>query len=204
MVAGYGLCGKGIAMRAKGLGARVVVTEVDPVKALEAVMDGFRVMPMLEAAPLGDIFVTATGCKDVITAREFARMKDGAVCCNAGHFDVEVDVAWLRANAVSRREARQNIEAFTLENGRTVYVLGEGRLVNLAAGDGHPAEIMDMSFAIQALSARYLVEHFADLTKRLNNVPAEIDREVACRKLAAEGVGIDTLTPEQYVYIYGE
>ena len=204
VVAGYGLCGKGIAMRAKGLGANVLVTEVDPVKALEAVMDGFRVMPMLEAAPIGDIFVTATGCKDVITAREFARMKDGAICCNAGHFDVEVDVAWLRAHATERREARQNIEAFTLEGGKTVYILGEGRLVNLAAGDGHPAEIMDMSFAIQALSARYLVEHRAEITKCLNNVPAEIDREVACRKLAAEGIGIDTLTPEQYLYIYGE
>ena len=204
VVAGYGLCGKGIAMRAKGLGARVIVTEVDPVKALEAVMDGFRVMPMREAAPLGDIFVTATGCKDVITPAELLSMKDGAICCNAGHFDVEVDIAWLRAHAVDRREARKNIEAFTLGNGRTVYVLGEGRLVNLAAGDGHPAEIMDMSFAIQALSARYLVEHRGGLARRLNVVPAEIDQEVASRKLAAEGVGIDYLTPEQHTYIYGE
>ena len=141
VVAGYGLCGKGIAMRAKGLGARVIVTEVDPVKALEASMDGFRVMQMFDAAPIGDLFITATGCKDVITARELERMKDGAICCNAGHFDVEVDVAWLRANAFRRSEARQNIEAFTFKSGRTVYVLGEGRLVNLAAGDGHPAEI---------------------------------------------------------------
>jgi adenosylhomocysteinase len=131
-------------------------------------------------------------------------MKDGAICCNAGHFDVEVDVAWLRENAVSRREARQNIEAFTLENGRTVYILGEGRLVNLAAGDGHPAEIMDMSFAIQALSARYLVAHQGKLPQKLNNVPAEIDTEVAFRKLASEGITIDTLTPEQHKYIYGE
>ena len=138
MVAGYGLCGKGIAMRAKGLGARVIVTEVDPVKALEASMDGFRVMQMIDAAPIGDLFITATGCKDVITARELERMKDGAICCNAGHFDVEVDVAWLRANAFRRSEARQNIEAFTFKSGRTVYVLGEGRLVNLAAGDGQP------------------------------------------------------------------
>ena len=204
VVAGYGLCGKGIAMRAKGLGARVIVTEVNPVKALEAAMDGFRVMKMADAAPLGDLFVTATGCKDVITASELLSMKDGAICCNAGHFDVEVDVAWLRENAVERRPARENIEAFTLENGRTVYVLGEGRLVNLAAGDGHPAEIMDMSFAIQALSARYLVEHKGNVPALLNNVPAEIDCEVAFRKLASEGVTIDSLTPEQHVYVYGE
>ena len=204
VVAGYGLCGKGIALRAKGLGARVIVTEVDPVKALEAAMDGFRVMPMAAAAPFGDLFVTATGCKDVITARELLTMKDGAICCNAGHFDVEVDVAWLRANAVARREARQNIEAFTLSNGRTVYVLGEGRLVNLAAGDGHPAEIMDMSFAIQALSARWLVDHRGAMPARLNNVPAEIDREVAFRKLNSEGISIDTLTPDQHRYIYGD
>ena len=204
VVAGYGLCGKGIAMRAKGLGARVIVTEVDPVKALEAAMDGFRVMKMVDAAPLGDLFVTATGCKDVITERELLTMKDGAICCNAGHFDVEVDVAWLRAHAVERHEARQNIEAFTLSNGRTVYILGEGRLVNLAAGDGHPAEIMDMSFAIQALSARWLVDHRGAMPARLNNVPAEIDREVAFRKLHSEGITIDTLTPEQHRYIYGE
>ena len=180
VVAGYGLCGKGIALRAKGLGARVIVTEVDPVKALEAAMDGFRVMKMADAAPLGDLFVTATGCKDVITADQLLTMKDGAICCNAGHFDVEVDVAWLRAN------------------------VGEGRLVNLAAGDGHPAEIMDMSFAIQALSARYLVQHRGALPQKLNNVPAEIDREVAFRKLDSEGITIDTLTPEQHLYIYGE
>ena len=203
VVAGYGLCGKGIAMRAKGLGARVIVTEVDPVKALEAAMDGFSVMPMAEAAPIGDLFVTATGCKDVITPAELLSMKDGAICCNAGHFDVEVDVAWLRENAVERRPARENIEAFVLGNGRTVYVLGEGRLVNLAAGDGHPAEIMDMSFAIQALSARYLVRHRKELTTKLNNVPAEIDREVASRKLASWGVRIDALTPEQKLYIFG-
>ena len=204
VVAGYGLCGKGIAMRAKGLGARVIVTEVDPVKALEAAMDGFRVMKMVDAAPLGDLFITATGCKDVITSRELLTMKDGAICCNAGHFDVEVDVAWLRAHAAQRREARQNIEAFTLSNGRTVYILGEGRLVNLAAGDGHPAEIMDMSFAIQALSARWLVDHRGSMPALLNNVPAEIDREVAFRKLSSEGISIDTLTPEQHLYIYGE
>ena len=204
VVAGYGWCGKGVAMRAKGQGARVIVTEVDPVKAMEAVMDGFKVMPMRQAAALGDIFVTVTGCKDVITPEDFLRMKDGAICCNAGHFDVEVDVAWLRANAFRRSEARQNIEAFTFKNGRTVYILGEGRLVNLAAGDGHPAEIMDMSFAIQALSARWLLEHRDSLPALLNNVPAEIDREVAFRKLESERITIDTLTPEQHRYIYGE
>ena len=203
VVAGYGWCGKGVAMRAKGLGAEVIVTEVDPVKAMEAVMDGFKVMPMLEAAPLGDFFVTVTGCEDVIGPEAFLRMKDGAICCNAGHFDVEVAVAKLKAMAVSHRPARNNIEAYTLENGRTVYIIAEGRLVNLAAGDGHPAEIMDMSFAIQALSARYLVEHKGRLSARLNNVPREIDQEVAFRKLGNWGVRIDTLTPEQKKYIFG-
>ena len=203
VVAGYGWCGKGVAMRAKGLGAEVIVTEVDPVKAMEAVMDGFKVMPMCQAAALGDIFVTVTGCKDVITPEDFLRMKDGAVCCNAGHFDVEVAVAALRKMSVSHRPARQNIEAYELENGRTVYILAEGRLVNLAAGDGHPAEIMDMSFAIQALSARYLVTHRSQMDSVLNNVPVEVDREVALRKLKDWGVEIDTLTPEQHRYIYG-
>ena len=204
VVAGYGWCGKGVAMRAKGLGAEVIVTEVDPVKAMEAVMDGFKVMPMLEAAPLGDFFVTVTGCADVIGPEAFLRMKDGAICCNAGHFDVEVAVARLKAMAVSHRPARGNIEAYELENGRTVYVIAEGRLVNLAAGDGHPAEIMDMSFAIQALSARYLADNRGKLTRKLNNVPAQIDREVAFRKLKDWGVEIDRLTEEQYKYLYGE
>ena len=201
VVAGYGWCGKGVAMRAKGLGAEVIVTEVDPVKALEAVMDGFKVMPMLEAAPLGDFFITVTGCEDVIGPEAFLKMKDGAICCNAGHFDVEVAVAKLKAMAVSHRPARSNIEAYTLENGRTVNIIAEGRLVNLAAGDGHPAEIMDMSFAIQALSARYLVQ--SKPSALLNNVPREIDREVALRKLSHWGVKIDTLTPEQKKYIFG-
>ncbi|MBR1698173.1 MAG: adenosylhomocysteinase [Bacteroidales bacterium] len=203
VVAGYGWCGKGVAMRAKGLGAEVIVTEVDPVKALEAVMDGFTVMPMLEAAPLGDFFITVTGCEDVIGPEAFLKMKDGAICCNAGHFDVEVAVASLKAMAVSHRPARSNIEAYTLENGRTVNIIAEGRLVNLAAGDGHPAEIMDMSFAIQALSARYLVQNRGRLETRLNNVPREIDRDVALRKLESRGVKIDTLTTKQYKYIYG-
>jgi len=203
VVAGYGWCGKGVAMRAKGLGARVIVTEVDPVKAMEAVMDGFMVMPMLDAAAVGDIFVTVTGCEDVIGPAHFLRMKDGAICCNAGHFDVEVAVAKLKAMAVRHAPARNNIEGYVLENGRTVYILAEGRLVNLAAGDGHPAEIMDMSFAIQALSARYLVLNRGRLPALLNNVPAQIDREVALRKLAHWGVEIDTLTAQQQKYIYG-
>ena len=203
VVAGYGWCGKGVAMRAKGLGAEVIVTEVNPIRAMEAVMDGFKVMPMLDAAAVGDIFVTVTGCADVIGPEAFLRMKEGAICCNAGHFDVEVAVAKLKAMAVSHRPARNNIEAYTLENGRTVYVIAEGRLVNLAAGDGHPAEIMDMSFAIQALSARYLAEHRGAVGQLLNNVPAQIDREIAFRKLAHWGVQIDTLTEEQHKYLFG-
>ena len=207
VVAGYGWCGKGVAMRAKGLGAQVVVTEVDPVKAMEAVMDGFSVMPMAEAARVGDLFVTVTGCSGVITREHFLAMKDGAICCNAGHFDVEVDVAGLRAMAVEAAPARHNIMGYRLENGNKIYVIAEGRLVNLAAGDGHPAEIMDMSFAIQALSARYLVQH-RDLPRRpaamTHDVPREIDEEVARRKLAYWGSAIDTLTPEQHKYLYGE
>jgi len=208
VVAGYGWCGKGVSARAKGLGADVIVTEVDPIKAMEAVMDGFKVMKMSEASAIGDIFITVTGCKDVITEPDFLKMKDGAICCNAGHFDVEVDIARLHQIAVEHKMARNNIEAFKLSNGKTVYILAEGRLVNLAAGDGHPAEIMDMSFAIQALSAKYLVEHQDTIARipgeMLNNVPSEIDREVADRKLADWGIGIDVLSPEQHKYIYGE
>ena len=206
VVAGYGWCGKGVAMRAKGFGAEVIVTEVDPVKALEARMDGYSVMPMHEAAALGDLFITVTGCRDVITPDDFRVMKDGAILCNAGHFDVEVDIASLRKMAVETRPARNNIMAYTLENGRTLYILAEGRLVNLAAGDGHPAEIMDMSFAIQALSAKYLSDHRQTLKNgsRLIPVPAEIDAEVAERKLRSWGVSIDRLTPEQHTYLYGE
>ena len=204
VVAGYGWCGKGVAMRAKGLGAEVIVTEINPIRAMEAVMDGFKVMPMLEAAPLGDFFITVTGCADVIGPDAFLRMKDGAICCNAGHFDVEVAVAKLKAMAVSHRPARNNIEAYTLENGRTIYIIAEGRLVNLAAGDGHPAEIMDMSFAIQALSARYLAQNRGKLETMLNNVPAVIDWEVSLRKLKDWNIHIDTLTPEQQKYIFGK
>ena len=204
VVAGYGWCGKGVAMRAKGLGAEVIVTEVDPVKAMEAVMDGFKVMTMTQAAPLGDMFITVTGCSGVVTPAHFPLMKEGAILCNAGHFDCEVDVASLRKLAVKVTVARQNIEAFTLADGKTLYVIGEGRLVNLAAGDGHPAEIMDMSFAIQALSARYVVRHAGRLDGMLHEVPQEIDEEVARRKLAHWGIEIDTLTPEQHAYIFGE
>ena len=207
VVAGYGWCGKGVAMRAKGLGAKVVVTEVDPIKAMEAVMDGFSVMPMAQAAREGDLFVTVTGCSGVITREHFLAMKDGAICCNAGHFDVEVDVAGLREMAVEAAPARHNIMGYRLENGHKIYVIAEGRLVNLAAGDGHPAEIMDMSFAIQALSARYLVQHRTMPRKAgemVHDVPREIDEEVARRKLAYWGCAIDTLTPEQHKYLFGE
>ncbi len=201
VVAGYGWCGKGVAMRAKGLGAKVVVTEVNPIKAIEAYMDGFEVMPMREAAKLGDLFVTVTGCAGVITEPDFMEMKEGAVLCNAGHFDVEVDMKRLREISTDIREMRHNIMGYTLPNGRHVYVLAEGRLVNLAAGDGHPAEIMDMSFAIQALSAKYLVEHAGALNDMLIDVPAEVDMEVANRKLRFLGISIDRLTPEQEDYL---
>lgn len=204
VVAGYGWCGKGVAMRAKGLGASVIVTEVDPVRAMEAVMDGFAVMTMDQAAPLGDVFVTVTGCNDVVGVRHFEKMKDGAICCNAGHFDVEVDVAGLRKIAASVFEARKNIEGFRLADGRTIYILGEGKLVNLACGDGHPAEIMDMSFAIQALSAAYLVAHKDELKnadRKVIPVPREVDLAVASRRLAFWGIEIDCLSAEQQQYM---
>ena len=207
VVAGYGWCGKGVAMRAKGQGARVIVTEVDPVKALEAVMDGFSVMKMSQAASEGDVFVTVTGCRDVITGSDFLKMKDGAICCNAGHFDVEVDVAALKKMAVEAKPARRDIMGYKLQNGNTIYIRAEGRLVNLAAGDGHPAESMDMSFAIQALSAKYLVENRSVISRTpgnmVNEVPKSIDLEVARRELASWGCEIDTLTPEQHLYLYG-
>ena len=201
VVAGYGWCGKGVSMRAKGLGAKVIVTEVDPIKAIEAVMDGFKVMPMEEAAKIGDFFVTVTGCKDVITEKSFYNMKDGAILCNAGHFDCEVDVAGLKKICVESFPARNNIEGYKLSNGRTLYVISEGRLVNLAAGDGHPAEIMDMSFAIQAMSAEYLVKNKGKLTDMIIDVPKEIDNEVARAKLRFLGCDIDTLTEEQQKYL---
>ena len=203
VIAGYGWCGKGAAMRAKGLGAKVIVTEVDPVKAIEAVMDGFTVMKMEDAAKIGDFFVTVTGCNHVITENSFLNMHEGAILCNAGHFDVEVDMAGLRKLAVKSFEARNNIVGYTLPNGVTIYVIAEGRLVNLAAGDGHPAEIMDMSFAIQALSAEWLIRNRDNVTSVLNNVPREVDEAVARRKLSSMHIEIDTLTEAQRTYLYG-
>ncbi len=201
VVAGYGWCGKGVSMRAKALGARVIVTEIDPIKAIEAVMDGFEVLPMKEAAKQGDFFVTVTGCAGVIDEEDFMEMKEGAILCNAGHFDVEIDMKRLREIATKQEEMRNNIIGYTLPNGIRIYVLAEGRLVNLAAGDGHPAEIMDMSFAIQALSAKYLVQHENDLREKLIDVPREVDMEVARRKLNFLGKEIDQLTPYQEKYL---
>jgi len=204
VVAGYGWCGKGVAMRAKGLGAKVIVTEIDPIKGIEAIMDGFALARMEDAAKEGDLFITVTGCKDVITPEHFARMKDGAILCNAGHFDVEVDVAGLKALAIEAREMRHNIMGYRMPGGNWLHLLAEGRLVNLAAGDGHPAEIMDMSFAIQALSARWLADHRGNVfDDKLLPVPREIDLEVARRKLASMNCGVDALTEEQRVYLYG-
>ena len=204
VVAGYGFCSSGIAMRAKGLGANVIVTEVDPFKALEAAMDGFRVMKMDDAAPLGDIFVTATGCRDVLVGRHFAKMKDGAILANSGHFDVEISRTELEEMAVERIERKPFIDGYVMPDGRIINLMAEGRLVNITAGNGHPAEIMDLSFAIQALSAEYLVKHGRELSNKLYNVPEEIDREVAMIKLHAMGLGLDELTPEQYAYLNAE
>ena len=203
VVAGYGWCGKGIAMRAKGMGANVIVTEVDPFKALEATMENFRVMPMDEAARYGDIFVTATGCKDVIVERHFQVMKHNVLLCNSGHFDCEVDVARLGQLAEERFPRRAGIEGFRLPDGRVLNVLAEGRLVNLAAGNGHPAEIMDMSFAVQALSLEWMARHAGKLEKKVYNVPEEIDDQIGRVKLAAMGLSIDTLTQEQKDYLAG-
>ena len=200
VIAGYGWCGKGIAMRAKGFGADVTITEVDPVKALEAMMDGFKVAPMDDAVKTGDLFITATGCAGIITERHFSALKDGAILCNAGHFNVEVDVGWLDRNA-KKTEQKPNIMGYELENGKTIFVLAEGRLVNLASGDGHPVEIMDMSFAIQALSAQFLVQRHETLGPGVIPVPDEIDLKVAQMKLKACGLAIDTLTDEQKRYI---
>ena len=201
VVSGYGWCGKGVAMRAAGLGAKVIVTEPDPVHALEAVMDGYEVMPMREAAKLGDIFCTVTGCRDIITKEHFDLMKDGAILTNAGHFDVEIDMAGLHEYAVSSYEARHNITGYELPNGKTIFVIAEGRLVNLAAADGHPAEIMDMSFAIQALSAEYLAKNKGKLPCEPMKVPEEIDKAVARRKLASLGVEIDEMSETQKEYL---
>ena len=201
VVSGYGWCGKGVALRAKGLGAKVIVTETDPVRALEAVMDGYEVMPMADAARLGDMFITVTGCSGVITAAHFETMKDGAILTNAGHFDVEVDMAALEKLAVEKYEARHNIQGYVLPSGKTLFTIAEGRLVNLAAGDGHPAEIMDMSFAVQALSAEYLAKNRGKLQPGVIPVPRELDEAVARRKLAAMGVEIDALSQAQAEYL---
>ena len=205
VVAGYGWCGKGVAMCAKGLGANVIVTEIDPIKGIEAVFDGFRVMPMREAAKYGDFFVTVTGCKDVITKEHFPLMKDGAVLANAGHFDVEINVKDLEAMTVEPAyEVRKNITTYTMPNGKKINLLGEGRLVNLACGDGHPVEVMDLSFAMQFLAMKYLLEHKGELQNNLYVLPEELNTEIAALKLEAMGAGIDTLTPEQYAYLHAE
>lgn len=203
VVAGYGWCGSGIALRAKGMGADVIVTEVDPFKALDATMNGYRVMPMGQAAEQGDLFVTATGCKDVITPAHFRVMKDNALLCNAGHFDCEVDVAWLEENCVERTVRRENIMGYRMADGRTLNVIADGRLVNLAAGNGHPAEIMDMSFAVQALAAEWLVKHKDELETKVYDIPEEIDQQIGVSKLAALGLAIDALTEEQKAYLSG-
>ncbi|KFN09880.1 adenosylhomocysteinase [Paenibacillus macerans] len=201
VVVGYGWCGKGVAMRAKGLGANVIVTEVDAIKAVEAYMDGFRVMPMLDAAKLGDFFVTVTGNRDVIRGEHYDVMKDGAILSNAGHFDVEVNKPELQERSVSVRTVRRNIEEYQLKDGRKMYILAEGRLVNLAAGDGHPAEIMDMTFALQALSLKYVNDRYKEIGSTVVNVPYELDEQVARFKLESLGVGIDTLSVEQRAYL---
>ena len=203
VIAGYGWCGKGTAMRAKGMGANVIITEIDPFKALDATMDGFRIMPMDQAAREGDIFVTVTGCRDVITEKHFALMKDQAVLCNAGHFDCEVDVAALRRLCVKQEERRRNIIGYTLPDGRTLNVLGEGRLVNLACGMGHPAEIMDMSFSVQALSLKWMADHRDELVRKVYEVPDSIDDQIGRYKLSAMGLAIDSLTPDQEAYLRG-
>jgi len=201
VVAGYGWCGRGVAMRARGMGANVIICEVDPIKALEALMDGYRVMSMLDAAEIGDVFVTLTGNKNVITREHFERMKNGAILANSGHFNVEIDLEALGRMASSRRQVREFVEEYAMRDGRRIYVLGEGRLINLAAAEGHPASVMDMSFANQALAVQYLVENHARLEKRVYPVPEELDRRVARMKLECMGVKIDRLTPEQERYL---
>ncbi len=201
VVAGYGWCGKGIAMRAKGMGARVVVTEGDPLRALEATMDGFEVMPIHDASRIGDFFVTATGDMHVISKNCYRLMKDGAIICNSGHFNVEIDIDSLRKQSKKRRIIRDFIEEFTLTNNRRIYLLGEGRLINLAAAEGHPSAVMDMSFANQALCAEFLAKNYQKLEKKVYSVPGNIDKNIAALKLKAMGIRIDTLTPEQKKYL---
>jgi adenosylhomocysteinase len=201
VICGYGWCGRGLAMRAKGLGSDVIITEINPTKALEAVMDGFRVMPLNEAAKIGDVFVTVTGNKSVVAAQHFRLMKDGAVVSNSGHFNVEIDIPALEKLAVSKRQTREFVDEYTLRGGKKIYLLGEGRLINLAAAEGHPAVVMDMSFADQALSVEYMVKNAKKLDAKVYPVPADIDQSVAKLKLESLGVGIDTLTREQAKYL---
>ncbi|PSN20388.1 adenosylhomocysteinase [filamentous cyanobacterium CCP5] len=201
VVAGYGWCGKGTALRARGMGANVIVTEIDPVRAIEAVMDGFRVMPMAEAAPQGDLFITVTGNKHVIRQEHFEAMKDGAMVCNSGHFDIEIDLASLRGMASEVKQVRNFTQQYQLQSGKSIIVLGEGRLVNLAAAEGHPSAVMDMSFANQAMACEYLVKNRDQLEPGMHSIPAEVDKEIARLKLQAMGMSVDTLTPEQEIYI---
>ncbi|HXZ20742.1 MAG TPA: adenosylhomocysteinase [Candidatus Acidoferrales bacterium] len=201
VVSGYGWCGRGVAMRAKGLGADVIVTEVDPTRALEATMDGFRVMPMREAAKLGDVFVTVTGNKGVLNAEHFQAMKDGAVLANSGHFNVEIDLPGLEKLSTAKREARPLVDEYQLKDGRRIFVLGEGRLVNLATAEGHPASVMDMSFANQALSAEYMAHHHKEMKATVYPVPEHLDKQIARLKLESMGVQIDKLTTEQEHYL---
>jgi len=201
VVSGYGWCGRGVAMRAKGLGADVIITEVNPTRALEAVMDGYRVMPMPEAARIGDVFITLTGDKSILTSDHFKLMKDNAIICNAGHFNVEIDIPGLEKMSLGKRATRDFVEEYTLRDGRKLYLLGEGRLINLAAAEGHPAAVMDMSFANQALSVEHLVKNHKKLEAKVHAVPADIDQNVARLKLESMGVAIDKLTREQEEYL---
>ncbi len=201
VICGYGWCGRGVAMRAKGLGSDVIITEINPTKALEAVMDGFRVMPLAEAAQIGDVFITVTGNKSVVAGQHFRLMKDGAVVANSGHFNVEIDIPALEKLAVSKRQTREFVDEYTLRGGKKIYLLGEGRLINLAAAEGHPAVVMDMSFADQALSVEYMVKNAKKLEAKVYPVPTDIDQNVAKLKLESLGVGIDTLTREQAKYL---
>jgi adenosylhomocysteinase len=201
VIAGYGWCGRGVAMRAKGHGADVIITEIDPVKGIEAVMDGFRVLPMVDAAKEGDVFITVTGNKNVIRAEHFEHMKSGAVVCNSGHFNVEIDIPALERLSSGKREVRPLVDEYQLKDGRRICLIGEGRLVNLATAEGHPASVMDMSFANQALSAEYLVKHSKDLTPQVYVVPEDLDKEIAKMKLESMGHKLDKLTPEQEHYL---
>jgi adenosylhomocysteinase len=201
VVSGYGWCGKGVAMRAKGLGADVIITEISPTRALEAVMDGFRVMPMAEAAKIGDVFITVTGNKSILAHEHFERMKDGAVISNSGHFNVEIDIPALEKLASGRKHVRPFVEEFSMKDGRKIYLLGEGRLINLAAAEGHPASVMDMSFANQALASEYMVKNSSQLKPQVYSVPEAIDRQIAKLKLESMGIQVDKLTPDQEQYL---